>query len=611
MFKWKQVVSGCLSSLMVFASLNCGVFPVSAQDAVKDHMVVHWDFEGKTNEEILSDKATAGSKQDALTMNAPDNTVLENGYAYLKEGGHNIALYAQPSSDTNQNGSQTIYMRVLMEDYTLEEYIHDGVNGDKGHQELFNQRDSGIFMQAVRWNYEKKDEWAFDTKVGEGNNGGWSSAHPDAGFWEAWYGNWVDVIAVIDVSDETENLKAKFYVNLTGEAAKSTEDLLLIHEYDTGVKSFNNAAVTRLGGYVGEAEWAWSAGHTKFDDVRIYDTALTLEQLVNVSQEASKKTEDDTGDNTTSTTTPAGQEDVKIPAEYLVNHWDFEGNGATEKLSDKATGGTAKDQLLLGEDSSVDLKDGYAYLNKAGRNIAMYTSELTDDTSLQGAQTLYLRLYLETYDESEWADPSGLSTDKGFQQIFDQRGEGGITMSVIKDDLSNPDTWKFDVKVGDKAGWTNTNPGKEFWAKLYDHWVELVVVIDEGDDGNLKASFYINFEGTAQNIEDFEKFFECDTKWPTLLVNDITRMGGYVNGGDWAWTTGHIKYDDVRMYNTALSVDQLVQVSKEIKNWNSNSNQSPNTGEHTSVVAVAALPLAVGIGALVLSKKRKSEKAHN
>ena len=253
--------------------------------------------------------------------------------------------------------------------------------------------------------------------------------------------------------------------------------------------------------------------------------------------------------------------------EYLVNHWDFEGADKDEILTDKATGGTTADNLVLNEYGTITLEDGYAYLTKAGPNIAMYVPDLSDDTELQGPQTLYLRLYLETYDESEWADPRGLSTDKGFQQIFDQRGEGGITMSVIKDDLSNPDTWKFDVKVGDKAGWTNTNPGKDFWTKIYDNWVELVVVIDEGDTGNLKATFYINFEGTAQSIEDFEKFFEYDTKWPTLLVNDITRMGGYVNGGDWAWTTGHIKYVDVRMYNTALSVDQLVQVSKEVKNW--------------------------------------------
>lgn len=251
----------------------------------------------------------------------------------------------------------------------------------------------------------------------------------------------------------------------------------------------------------------------------------------------------------------------------LVNHWDFEGGSQAEILMDKATGGATEDNLLLNEYGTITLQDGYAYLTKAGPNIAMYVPDLSDDTELQGPQTLYLRMYLETYAESEWSDPRGVSNDKGFQQIFDQRGEGGITMSVIKGEYDNPDTWVFDLKIGDKAGWTSTNPGKEFWEKFYDHWVELVVVIDEGDSGDLKATFYINFEGTADGTDDFVKFFEYDTKWPVLLVNDITRMGGYVNGGDWAWTTGHIKYDDVRMYNTALSVEQLVQVSKEVEAW--------------------------------------------
>ena len=65
-----------LTLVMLIQLTVLALLPVSAADAGQDlagHLVVHYDFEGDTVEEALSDKATGGRVSDALHAYTPDN----------------------------------------------------------------------------------------------------------------------------------------------------------------------------------------------------------------------------------------------------------------------------------------------------------------------------------------------------------------------------------------------------------------------------------------------------------------------------------------------------------------------------------------------------------
>ena len=83
----KKILAFILTVCTV-ASLAALQFPVSAgAEDINDHLVVHYDFEGETLEERLSDKAPVGTPDnlEEWASNAKDNVggkiVYENGTA--------------------------------------------------------------------------------------------------------------------------------------------------------------------------------------------------------------------------------------------------------------------------------------------------------------------------------------------------------------------------------------------------------------------------------------------------------------------------------------------------------------------------------------------------
>ena len=84
-------------TIAFFAALTMllGMFmlPLSAQDAapsLDDSLVVYYDFEGDTLEEQLSDKATAGASRENLTLGVTKNEAGED-LSYVKDGVAHIA----------------------------------------------------------------------------------------------------------------------------------------------------------------------------------------------------------------------------------------------------------------------------------------------------------------------------------------------------------------------------------------------------------------------------------------------------------------------------------------------------------------------------------------
>lgn len=95
----KKVVFLIICCLLLNVSL---VFAPMADesDSLDNRLIIHYDFEGSTLEEQLSDKATAGKSNDALNTYNEDDLSVSNGVAHIKgTDGLLIKFAEEPEAD--------------------------------------------------------------------------------------------------------------------------------------------------------------------------------------------------------------------------------------------------------------------------------------------------------------------------------------------------------------------------------------------------------------------------------------------------------------------------------------------------------------------------------
>ncbi len=112
----KRYICLVLTLALCFSLIPAAAF---AEGSTADsQLVAHWDFEGATAEEILSDKATAGSVTDSLTEYYPGKDTgaaspikLENGSAVIPRD-EGVYLAAANSADLNKFSEYTLFTRL-------------------------------------------------------------------------------------------------------------------------------------------------------------------------------------------------------------------------------------------------------------------------------------------------------------------------------------------------------------------------------------------------------------------------------------------------------------------------------------------------------------------
>lgn len=244
----------------------------------------------------------------------------------------------------------------------------------------------------------------------------------------------------------------------------------------------------------------------------------------------------------------AGSELPSDLSKNLVAHWDFEGDAETV-LKDKATAGQVNDDLTEQNndtETNVVIADGVAtitgngYLKAGGSSV---------DLNQTGKMTIFIRAYVDGLDGTE---------KTGF---IDKRSKAtyqyGLTLGSIN-------STKVCQTVFDSNNGSTVNQYSDKKTPQGE-WREYAIVVD-GEAGQITHTLYRSTGATTNQATDFEQVYQvtAGSAYPSTINNFLMVGNSRVLGSDnsTANTSDSIrKIDDVRIYNTALTTEQMATIN--------------------------------------------------
>ena len=287
----KKLLSILMATLMLIGTF--AVLPVSAgnTDTLDDHLITHWDFAG---DNVLADKAPNGNP-DTLIEGNPYRIAYGDGLATLKIGGPGV-FYAEKSDDFLRTPAlestddadrydRTIFIRFKISEFKdTDEFAY-----------IMNQ--NGAFNMYYRLNGNTKDLRTYTALKAD---------HNKAQATEYDVSEFVTVAIVYDKNYDAENgasmtaslysglensdttaivsTDTKAYDLLTYECTASADGSTTCSCGKTGT-AYNGACVDRF--YIGGSPCHKNMGDNRnmvIDDIRIYDKALTGDELLLVKK---------------------------------------------------------------------------------------------------------------------------------------------------------------------------------------------------------------------------------------------------------------------------------------------------------------------------------------
>ncbi len=324
--------------LTVTILLGCFVFSVSAEgetSSITDNLVVAYDFEGNTQTYQLSDKATAGTVDNALAVKG--TVTIKDGFATVAP---NKASYLSLTggADTANMGEYTIYMKVKFAGTYGSNWVNI-FDGGKALKFIVNSDNS---MQ-IRMN----SEYAKRQDIANVVQDQWT------------------YYAITVKLDGT-----KMYLNRY-ESADGVS-------FGTPVASNWNFTTTELSlsdVSLGACVDDYDTMSVSYDDIMIFNKALSADEVKEIS---------------------TIKFDIKS---NLVAAYDFEGNTQTYQLSDKATAGSINDALSVGGAMNVTVANGVATISNANltndsadTEVSKLTFKGSADLQNMSEYTLYMKV---------------------------------------------------------------------------------------------------------------------------------------------------------------------------------------------------------------------------
>ncbi len=238
--------------------------PSAKNDGIDAHLVAHWDFIGETLEERLKDKAadsayTASTTADDLTV--VGGVTVEDGIATL-DANAGTYLNAGNLADVNQPGPMTVFMRVKL----VGETITDSFIG-LADKRVFKTGDDA-----------KNRAYAFGIWKDWGVTGiARTTIHRTGTLFPA--NLWRELAFVVDKN-------ADGYITITpylsnGPYTDSSSDFAALTKKTTSLTALSTASIGDL--LLGRNPDKLASGvEVVFDDVRIYNTALTAAEMASI-----------------------------------------------------------------------------------------------------------------------------------------------------------------------------------------------------------------------------------------------------------------------------------------------------------------------------------------
>lgn len=263
---WCVIVALCM---LMFSTVTVGA---DEPNDFSEHLVTHWDFEG---ESPYQDKATMGKSLDTLVPNGDVSvkdgvvTISNTFESYMTAAGRG------DSNDLHSFQNKTIIMKLMVNDIDPS-YAHSSTPIIKGASfqvsfELFDEGDmqspSDVHFRVWDGSGSSDDRI---TNVGGVDTYNWTGAD----------GKFHYVILSFSYDSETEMLTQSYYFS-TDAYPKSIDDFSLL--FSDVLPASGNVLTSNSSLMLGKskaAETIRRAGYS-FDDIKIYDVAMTIEQAYN------------------------------------------------------------------------------------------------------------------------------------------------------------------------------------------------------------------------------------------------------------------------------------------------------------------------------------------
>lgn len=519
----KKKLKATLLSLLLVATMLIPTFPVYATeqvvsvDALNDHLLVHYDFEGDTTEEKLKDKAHGiGVSAVADNLNAYTNLsnfTFANGVvtAIGNDSLVNVADSADVKSVANYETKEATWIiRYQVSDLT-------NLQGDAY---LFDMEDSTNASFSVIADLRKNNDYIRWSKW----NTAWEQITSDS--WKQ--GNW-ETMVVTRIYD-TENDKYTMTTTIYNGAELLPVDTSGYLTTDLGSSSRN----PRLSLFALYQEnnnllntYTYANG-ASIDDFRLYDKALSADEIASVLDE------------------------FKLDQHLLV-HYDFEGVTIEDVLSDKAHGN--KSSSVADNLSAVSNIDNFVFAN--GVVTAKGNDRLLNIQSSPDVQSVATH---ETK-EATWViryQVTNLDSMDSSSYLFDMEDSRSLLYSTYSN-LRKNDTvirWsQWHLTHASKYSTISTDTWKN------GTWETMVITRTYSaseDKFRMTATIYNGAETLPTGACGYTtENFGTDVRDPRLAFFGYyheqypNSAFGYANGAS---------IDDFRLYDKALSADEITEV---------------------------------------------------
>lgn len=515
----KKLLSLFLALTMVMGILVIVPFTASA-DTADDHLITHWNFAGN---DPMADKALHGDSSDTVKLFG--NASVSNGTAYIPDwasGNSNHYVYAENSDDFfRTTEDRTVY---IVFKASKGEFDKDSGSSEKDFVELASQNGAlriGINDQNVLF--------ASTNSHAQGENRAASDAM------NTFVANTWTTVAVSYKKDAASNSFTVTACFKVGDGEWITSSVVRTDANQTWFEDNSDAGKTDtlnfvLGRRSFESASTWG-GNLTIDDVRVYDAALTADEIKGITVTDNDPVVEETFD----------------PADHLISHWNFAGSNP---LADKATNGAVADTMQLS--GKITVENGTAYVpdwaNSNSKHY-MYVENSADLFRTAEDRTLYI---VFKSDKGDFANDG--KTD--FVELAGQNG----AIRVGINDQNNLFASTNSHTQGENAA--NTTGMNTFVANT---WTTVAVSYKKNaatntftvttcykvGDGEWITSSVVRTDANQTWLEDNSDAGKTDT------MNFVLCRKTFDENSTWG---GSLTIEDVRIYNKALSAEQITEI---------------------------------------------------
>ena len=557
----KKILSVFLAMLFcVFSVAN--IMPVASAENVGDNLIIHYDFEGQTEAEILSDKAKNGKSADDLKI---DKSKKENGIEIgitLSDGCYSQKASSQTKGNRTflrQKTNATADMKTVMEGDmtfistfklgadTISSDYNDTTTGSDGYVYLFDARGNNVRPFYVI--FQRSTKKLLIGFAGQSAPNTAVATNIDLSSYDFNNAPWITLVVTIGKNSAGSwDMMTKYIVGNVSDAYMWKNGA-----FGNKLSGDSRATLNNNNAMLGNHN---AAPGICIDDIKIYSKVLTSYEINSV--------------------TGMGKNVVRTPENSLIIHYDFEGNTEEEILSDKAVYGNTNDKLKIvngakdesGNYKGVEFSDGCVtqtdsvdlVYNKTRTYLqqnAVGTSDMID--AFEDDMTFVTRFRL-TEEVLNYATNSNGADSNGYAFIFDARD---FT-------ISRAFSVFFVGKSKElKIGFAGSNVPKTDSAitidlKNYDYknapWIELVITIDKNSGGawDLRTFYTIGdvlspiYRANDRNLTDR---FAGETRAPVYATAAKTFNKDATPG---------LCIDDIKIYNIALTPKQYIKTGSKL-----------------------------------------------